>query len=123
MAGKGLDKEMTGAQKQLFIRQKARAHAPEANEKIMWSLHALKKLRIENFRKVEIEESLKRCIIIENYSGQSRPLPDCLVLGSINDDPIHAVIAVDRDFDRIFIVTVYRPTPERWEDDWKKRKK
>jgi hypothetical protein len=49
-------------------------------------------------------------------------LPDCLVLEFVNNEPVHAVIAIDIDFDRIFIVTVYRPAAERWESDWKKRK-
>jgi hypothetical protein len=38
-------------------------------------------------------------------------------------DPVHSVIAIDMDFDRIFLITVYRPSLERWENDWKTRKK
>jgi Domain of unknown function (DUF4258) len=114
---------MTGDQKQNFIRKKSREHVPEENERIMWSVHAIKKLRIEGFRKAEIEKCLKECIIIEDYPVQNRPLPDCLVLGFVGTDPVHVVTALDKDFDRVFIVTVYRPTPERWEDGWKKRKR
>jgi hypothetical protein len=49
-------------------------------------------------------------------------LPGCLILGFIDSDPLHAVIAIDRDFDRIFVITVYKPSLERWENDWKTRK-
>gem|GEM_PF-3962397 len=34
---------MLAEEKENFIRQKAREHIPEINEKISWSLHAIKK--------------------------------------------------------------------------------
>ena len=114
---------MTAEEKDLFIKQKAAEHIPAVNDKILWSLHAVKKLRIEGLRKAEVESSLKGCIIIEDYPVEGRPLPDCLVLGFLGYDPVHSVIAIDREFDRILMITVYRPSAGRWESDWKKRKK
>jgi hypothetical protein len=32
-------------------------------------------------------------------------------------------VAIDEAFDRIVIITVYRPDIKRWESDWKTRKK
>lgn len=114
---------MTPENKQEFIRQKANEHIVGEDEKILWSLHAVRKLRVEGLRKAKVENSLKKCIIIEDYhKTDGRLLPDCLVLEFVNNEPVHAVIAIDIDFDRIFIVTVYRPAAERWESDWKKRK-
>ena len=53
-----------------------------------------------------------------------RPLPDCLVLGWLTSaEPLHAVVAIVLERDRIFMVTVYRPSEEEWEDDWRTRKK
>ena len=109
-------------EKESFIRQRAKEHVPETNDKISWSLHAVKKLRIEGLRKKDVEDSLKNCIIIEDYTMESRPLPGCLVLGFISSNPVHAVIAINRDFDMIFIITVYKPSLERWKNDWKTRK-
>ncbi len=113
---------MNPKEKEWFIRQKANEHIPAFNEKILWSLHAVKKLRVESLRKIEVENSLKEGIIIEDYPMEGRPLPDCLALGFIGAEPVHSVVAIDRDFDRILIVTVYRPSVERWENDWKTRK-
>jgi hypothetical protein len=87
-----------------FIREKATEHAPEGHEKILWSSHAVKKL-------------------VEDYAMERRPLPGCLVLGFVGEIPLHCVIAIDRDFDRMVIVTAYRPAKEKWDDDWQKRKK
>lgn len=114
---------MTPEAKERIIRQKSGEHGVPDNEKILWSVHVVKKLRIERLRKTRVEESLKTCELIEDYSQEGRPLPDCLVLGFIDEEPVHIVIAIDVDFDRILIVTVYRPMKERWENDWKTRKR
>jgi len=113
---------MIAEEKESFIRQKAEEQIPENNEKISWSFHAVKKLRLEGLRKKEIEDALIQCALIEDYAMEGRPFPGCLVLGFIGGDPVHIVMAVDRDFDRIFVITVYKPSLERWENDWKTRK-
>ena len=113
---------MSLKEKESFIRKKAGEHVSGSNEKISWSLHAVSKLRKEEMRKTDIENSLKECIIIEDYAMEGRPLPGCLVLGFIGQIPVHSVIAIDREFDRIFIITLYKPSAERWDNDWKKRK-
>ncbi len=52
-----------------------------------------------------------------------RPLPDCLVLGALpNHEPLHAVIAIGAAANKLFVVTVYRPSDEEWENDWQTRK-
>jgi hypothetical protein len=114
---------MIPEEKQRFIHDISSRHSIPANEKILWSVHAIKKLRAEGLRKALVEESLKACELIEDYHTEGRPLPDCLVLGFISAEPVHIVVAIDTDFDRILIVTVYRPSVERWEDDWKTRKR
>ena len=114
---------MTREEKQRFIHEKSNEHDVPANEKILWSLHAIKKLREEGLKKTPVEESLKACDLVEDYQTEGRPLPDCLVLGFINSEPVHIVVAIDADFDRILLVTVYRPLAERWENDWKTRRR
>ena len=114
---------MNHPKKLLFIRRKAEEHVEGTNEKIMWSFHAVKKLRLEGLRKIQVEAALKEAILIEDYPEQGRPLPDCLILGFFEGDPIHVVVAIDNDSDRIIIVTVYQPDLGRWENDWKTRKR
>lgn len=77
----------------------------------------------DNLIRSEIEQALLQGEIIEDYPGGHRLLPDCLVLAFLPDErPLHAVIAIDEAKDRIFIVTVYLPSLERWQDDWQTRK-
>jgi hypothetical protein len=106
-----------------FIKRKAKEHIPETSEKIAWSVHAVKKLRLDGLKKNDVEISLRECEIIEDYSMKGRSLPGCLVLSFITSDPIHAVIAIDKAYDRIFIVTVYKPSSARWQNDWKTRRR
>lgn len=113
---------MTRSEKETFIRRKAKAHAPGISEHIFWSLHAIGKLVTEKLRKDDVERSLKRCIIIEDYEMTGRPLPGCLVLGFTGARPLHAVIALDDANDRIFVITAYKPSAGRWSNGWKKRK-
>ncbi|ETW92665.1 MAG: hypothetical protein ETSY1_42670 [Candidatus Entotheonella factor] len=110
--------------KQAFIHRKARENRehPDGTQ-VYWSRHAITEMIQDHLTRSEVETALTNCEIIEDYPTTHRPLPDCLVLGqSPNTQPIHAVVAIDEARDRIFIVTVYRPSPERWEHDWRTRK-
>ena len=105
-----------------FIRKTACENVPGERDKIYWSLHALQKLRAEGLRKNAVEAALQKCYIIEEYSMEGRPFPGCLVLGRVVSTPVHIVVAIDMSFDRMLVVTVYRPSLERWKGDWKSRK-
>jgi len=62
-------------------------------------------------------------VISSDYMTLHRALPDCLVLGWLgSSEPFHAVAAIDEPNDRVFVVTVYKPSKEEWEDDWRRRK-
>jgi hypothetical protein len=110
--------------KERFIRQKATENYQTTKaDKIYWSRHATSELVNDSLNRTEVETGLAFAVVIEDYPSVHRPLPDCLVLLTLPDgDPIHAVIAVDKENDRIYIVTVYRPNAERWENDWRTRK-
>jgi len=111
-------------QKLTFIRQKARENAVDPDgAKVLWSRHAIARLVRERINRRQVEKALEAVESVEDYSTLTRALPDCLVLGWLSyDEPIHAVVACDERLDRIFVVTVYRPSEERWEDDRRTRK-
>ena len=96
------------SEKQAFIRRKARENIEISDgTQVYWSRHAIAEMIQDRLTRLEIEKALE----------------DCLVLGQLRStQPIHAVVAIDEARDRIFVVTVYRPSPERWEHDWRTRK-
>jgi hypothetical protein len=115
---------MKRLEKQGFIRQKAvqNQHDPEG-AKVYWSRHAIAEMVNDNLTRSQVEKALEACEIIEDYPTEHRPLPDCLVLAKLSEtQPVHAVIAIDEAGDRIFVVTVYLPSKEQWQDDWRTRK-
>jgi hypothetical protein len=111
-------------EKQTFIRRKARDNVESADgTQVYWSRHAITAMVQDALTRSEVETALQEGDVIEDYPATHRLLPDCLVLGYLpSTHPIHAVIAIDRMQDRIFVVTVYRPSAERWENDWRTRK-
>lgn len=116
---------MDREEKQSFIRCKARENRHDAEGgKILWSRHGVAKLAAEGWHRTAVERGLEGAEVIEDYPATHRALPDCLVLAWLaTGDPFHAVVAVDMANDRLFVVTVYRPGSEEWQDEWRIRKR
>lgn len=59
--------------------------------------------------------------IIEQYETD-KPLQSCLVLGlSIENKYLHVVVSHDDEF--IYLITVYYPNLNKWNPDYKTRRK
>ncbi len=80
------------------------------------------RVRERGIRADEVKEALINGEIIEDYP-EDNPLPSCLLLGYTEKrKPIHAVIAIDMDDRIIWVITVYSPSDEEWENGYKRRK-
>jgi len=118
------DVPMRQDEKRDFIRSKASQNRwnPDG-EKILWSRHGIGELVNEGWLRGQVEAALETSEVIEDYPALHRPQPDCLVLGYLTTgEPMHAVVAIDEANDRLFIVTVYKPSSEEWQNDWRTRK-
>jgi hypothetical protein len=70
----------------------------------------------------EIFTSVLRGEIIEQYPND-KPYPSCLVLGrNLKNEPIHSVWAYNKETKASVLITVYRPDPKKWMEDWKTRR-
>ena len=68
----------------------------------------------------DILEVLRHGEIIEDYPGDY-PCPSCLMLAfPKHDKPMHICCGVGEG--KIYIITAYYPTAEKWEEDMKTRK-
>ncbi len=110
--------------KQDFVRQIAVENRDsERGAKILWSRHATAKLVDYGLNRIDIEVALTHCVVIEDYPSVHRPLPDCLVLGYLpSGEPLHVVVALDVANDQVFVITIYIPSAERWQNEWRTRK-
>jgi hypothetical protein len=116
---------MDVATKQSFIRRKAQENVLDpVGEGILWTRHGIAELANEGWTRGRVERGLVTAEVIEDYPTLHRPLPDCLALGWMAPRlPFHAVLAVDDKRDVLVVITVYRPSIEEWEHDWKTRKR
>jgi hypothetical protein len=114
---------MTRSEKENLIRTACLDNERSGGGLVLWSGHAVARLVRMPCSRVELERATSSAEIIEDYPEEHRVLPDCLVLGFVSGKiPFHAVVALDPKKGRIVVVTIYRPEPSRWSNDWRKRK-
>lgn len=91
-------------------------------ESILIKDHAAMRMLYRNISKTELYELIKNGEVIEDYSDDY-PFPSKLIFKVIGGRPLHAVIAFDYHSKTLIIVTVYEPDSERFEPDFKTRRK
>ena len=80
--------------------------------------HAFQEMRADNFTMQDIVVGIMNGEIIEHYH-EAYPLPACLINGKTKTgEPIHICISLPP---LVKVITVYRPDPERWSDNFRKR--
>lgn len=83
--------------------------------------HAILQLKSRKIKLADIYAGIDNGEIIEQYPND-KYYPSCLILYfRINSEPVHFVCSVGNN--RIYIITAYNPDLERWESDFKTRRK
>lgn len=89
-------------------------------EQIIWTEHLALRLRERNIKRADVVACIQNGEIIEQYPD-AYPYPACLVFAILKDDkPLHVVGGIGDN--KLFIITVYYPTLDKWETDYKTRK-
>lgn len=90
--------------------------------KVVITDHADEEAENDGLSFEEIYFSVTHGGIIKEYPAD-RPYPSCLVYGdTFGGDPVHSVWGYNQDTGFAVLITVYRPDPERWTEDWKSRR-
>jgi hypothetical protein len=82
-------------------------------------LHAVQMMFERNISPDHVIDVVKNGEVIRQYDDDT-PYPSRLILGWVEDRPIH-IVAADADTDTI-IITAYEPDPEVWNADFKAKK-
>ena len=90
--------------------------------KIHWTYHVNMRLTGRSINRVTILNSVDTYEIIEEYP-EDKYLPSYLIRAEHEEEVIHVLIATDAENDNIRIVTAYKPTLDKWEEDLKTRRK
>lgn len=91
-------------------------------DNIIFKKHALARMLERRIESGYIIQALENCSIIEEYHDD-RPYPSCLLLGYSGNRPLHIVLSCDPGTEIIFIITIYEPSAELWEGDYKTRRR
>ena len=93
-------------------------------DRVLYSGHARHEMREEEFGPItdqELYEAICHGEVIEMYPDDT-PYPSVLLFGRTHANrPLHTVCAYDGNGDRMIIVTVYQPDPQRWEDNRRRK--
>ena len=89
---------------------------------ILWTYHVNMRLERRNIPRVAILESMESFEVIESYPDD-KYLPSYLVYSEFQGLAFHVLFAADIPGHNVRVVTAYRPNPEEWSPDLKKRRR
>lgn len=90
--------------------------------RIRWTYHVNMRLKGRFIPRETILSAVDTYQVIEQYP-KDKYLPSYLVYAEKKSKIIHIQIAVDVENESVIIVTAYEPTLEKWEKDFKTRRK
>ena len=89
--------------------------------KMTFRVHAIQRMFERGISIADILQVQQTGKVIEDYPDDL-PYHGALTLGWHEDRPIHAVSCIDEAADETIFITVYVPSPSKWESNFKKRK-
>ena len=91
-------------------------------DQIQFSRHAIERMFQRAISLDILHSIIENGEIIASYPDD-RPYPSVLILGFQEVQPVHVIVAKDEGSGMCYVITVYRPAPEAWSDDFKTRRK
>jgi len=90
-------------------------------EQLNYTSHAIQQMFGRQISTQQVRTVVENGTVIADYP-EDRPYPSRLLLGFDQDRPLHVVFAYDAASCVGYIVTVYEPSLDLWESDYKTRK-
>jgi len=93
-----------------------------AASRIIFRVHALQRMFERRVTEEDVRHVLATGETIERYPDD-QPYPGRLILGWTGNRPLHVVVADNEAEGTIIAITVYEPSPDLWEEDFRRRKR
>jgi len=90
--------------------------------RILWTYHVNMRLKERAITRQAVLSSVDSYEIIEEYP-KDKYLPSYLIYAEYENQIIHINLAADLENNSVTIITVYKPTLDKWEEDFKTRRK
>lgn len=91
-------------------------------ERLIFRVHAVRRMFQRKISDQEVRQALVDGETIERYPDDT-PYPSQLILGWVEGRPLHVVIACNAADQETIIITVYEPSLDKWEADFRRRRK
>ncbi len=88
---------------------------------LRFSRHALERMFQRVINPDTVASIIEEGEVIAGYPDD-QPFPSVLLLGFLNNQPVHVVVARDEDTSDCLVITVYRPDPAFWDKTYKTRR-
>jgi len=88
--------------------------------KLIYRKHAIIRMFERGISDLDIRSVLSNGEVIMYYHDD-QPYPSQLLLGWVQDKPIHVLTAKTEE-DETLIITAYQPAPTIWENDFKRKR-
>lgn len=88
--------------------------------KLTYRKHAIMRMFERGISDLDIRSVLSNGEVIMYYQDD-QPYPSQLLLGWVQDKPIHVLTAKTEE-DETLIITAYQPDPTIWENDFKRKR-
>jgi hypothetical protein len=90
-------------------------------KEILFSGHATRRMFERGITTSDVRAVIESGETIADYPDD-HPYPSKLMLGIVGKRTFHAVVAVDEDNSRCYVVTAYFPEPGGWDAEFRTRK-
>ncbi len=90
--------------------------------KYEWRQHTINRIIERGITREEVIKVIMDGEIIEDYP-EDKPFPSCLLLSLTKGKPLHVVVSLDEKENTAYIITVYEPILDKFESDYKTRRK
>ena len=88
---------------------------------IEYRVHSVQRMFKRYIENEDVAQLLSNGTIIEEYQDDL-PFPSVLVNGvTDNHRPLHAVVGIDAELHRLYLITIYEPDPDKWSENFTKR--
>ena len=104
-----------------IIRKQLNSILSDPAHHVEYRIHAVKRIFDRGISRPCVTNILINGDIIEGYPDDC-PFPSCLILGKCEGRPIHIVTGLDIPEKTIYIITVYEPFPDAWDNEFRRRK-
>jgi hypothetical protein len=89
---------------------------------IIYRVHAIRRMFQRRISEEDVRSVLNTGGVIDEYPDDT-PYPSRLVLGWCGNRPIHIVSAYNSEAEETIIITVYEPDADKWDAEFKRKRK